>query len=270
MHAARLRVTATHPHTMKARFPLLLTVSAFFPAYLQAGVMITPSAGFNIGWDGNDGANFDPAAPTLGAIVPNNLALASNGSTAFTSSQLGVQLGIGYHLTANVNDGFYGNNRSWIAADADPNNPQAFAGVMLPSTFNLDRIAFGRDNGNLIADDCGGQCTDRSLGIYTLQFTADGGVNWTTIGMLNYASDDDGAVGGGFTSYYRHEYAISDDIGNPITANGVRILVPGFGISGAGTDIDEIEVYGRPVPEPTAGILVLAGFAGVLLRRRRS
>ncbi len=255
---------------MKAQVPLLLVVVSLVPASLPAAVNIMPSPGFTITFDGNDGLNFDAAAPPGGSIVPNNLALASNGATAFTSSQLGPQLGIGYHLTANINDGFYGNRNSWIAADADPNNPQAFAGVQLTGLVNLTSIAFGRDNGNNAADDCGGQCTDRSLGVYSLQFTADGGANWTTIGMLNYDGvGDDTALGGAFTSYFRHEFGVSFAGGAPIAANGVRILVPGFGLGPGGTDIDEIEVYGF-VPEPTAAVLALTGLALVLRRHRRS
>ena len=254
---------------MKARIPFLLALSTLVPAALHAAVSITPSAGFSITYDGNDGANFNAAAPPGGSIVPNNLALASNGATPFASSDLGAQLNIPFHRAVNINDGFYGNSNSWISSDSDP-GPQAFAGVRLTGLVNLTGIAFGRDNGNNATDACGGQCTDRSLGIYTLQFTNDAGATWNNIGMLNYDGvGDDGVLGGAFTSYFRHQFGVSATGGAPIVANGVRILVPVSGLGG-GTAIDEIELFGTPVPEPTGAALALLGLAGLALRRRRA
>ncbi len=261
---------------MNKSIPLFLALATVLPATSQAGVTLIPSPGFEIAWDGNDGALFDPNPPPGGAVVPSNLALVGNGGTSFSSSDLGPQLGVGFHIAANLNDGIYGNSNSWISGDADPGGAPAEAGVTLGGLVNLTSIAFGRDNGNGAFDNssagsdaCGGQCNDRSLGIYTLQFTADGGMNWTDIGMLNYASDDDLVPGGGFTSYFRHEYEVSLTGGAPIVANGVRIVVPQFGL-GVGTAIDEIEVYGTPVPEPTGAALLLLALAVPALRRRRS
>lgn len=246
----------------------LLAVSAALTTAASAGVVIVPASGFDITWNGNDGTHFDSTPPPGGAVVPNNFALASNGGMSFTSSDLGPQLSIPFHVAANLNDGFYGNANSWISADSDP-GPQAFGGVLLGSTINLTSVAWGRDNGNDGGDCCGGQLSDRTLGVYTLQFTADNGQNWTTIGTLDYQSNDDTVLGGGFTSHFRHEYGVSLAGGAPIAADGVRILVPAAGL-GAGTAIDEIEIYGTQIPEPSSLLLALVGLCGFLVRRRRA
>ncbi|MHC5112455.1 MAG: lamin tail domain-containing protein, partial [Planctomycetota bacterium] len=226
-----------------------------------AGVLaIDQEPGFTIHWNGNDGDNFDPTSPPGGAIVPDNAALATNGAVSFSSSDLGPELGIGFHVVANLNDGFYGNSNSWIGGDANPFAPVAFAGVAFNNSVPIKRIAWGRDNGNGQFDDsesgtdaCGGQCDDRSTGTYRLQYTTvaspdegtadtgDAATGWATIGSLGYNSSQDTMPGGGFTSYLRHEYDVRLDAG-PINATGIRIVVPSTGLGG-GTGIDEIEVY---------------------------
>ena len=54
-----------------------------------------------------------------------------------------------------------------------------------------------------------------------------------------------------------------------VLATGFRLVVPGTGL-GAGTAIDEIELYGTVVPEPGTGIGILAGLGMLILRRRRN
>ena len=220
---------------------------------------IDPAVGFDIEWTGTDGEFFDPSSPPTGARVPDNLALAANGAVPFTSSDLGPQLNLPYHRVVNVNDGFYGNAHSWIGG-ASPS--PAFAGVRFGGTIPVQRIAFGRDNGNGQFDDsapgtdcCGGQLDDRWQGTYTLQFTTvpDPDRNtpandWTTIGTLNYISSQDIQPGAGFTGYLRHEYNLSQD-GGAIDATGIRIVVPATGLGG-GTAIDEIEIYADEFTPP--------------------
>lgn len=250
---------------------LLLTAS--LP--LSAAVVITPSAGFSLTWDGNEGDHFNAAES---APVPANLATGGS-ATPFTSSDLGPQLNIPFHRAVNLNDGLYSNGNSWIGGDDFPGAP--YAGISLGGSFLLNGFAFGRDNGNASEVVPGGQLTDRSLGNYTIQITqvanpgsgtADTGdvlTGWQTLGTLNYAAADDEALGGAFTPWFRHEYAISSG-GSAILATGLRILVPGTGLGGQGTAIDEIEIFGAAVPEPsTTGLTALTALGALTLRRRR-
>ncbi len=165
---------------------------------------------------------------------------------------MGPQLGIAFHVKENLNDGFYGNSNSWIGGDDNPFAPDAFAGISLSEPVQITSVAWGRDNGNNLADACGGQCTDRSTGRYTLQFTrvpdpdeqteatGDPTTGWQTIGDITYM-----AAGDDFAPYLRHEYGLSQD-GQGILATGIRLLVPSNGLAG-GTAIDEIEVYGTTI-----------------------
>jgi len=155
--------------------------------------------------------------------------------------------------------------------------------VLLPGVSLVSSIAFGRDNGNGNWDDtlsppgndaCLGQCDDRwstggaglgaSPGTYDLQFTADGGGSWASIGMLTYDGvGGDIAPGGAFTPWLRHEYGISQG-GGPVLANGIRLVLPG---AADWVAIDEIEVY--LVPEPSGVTLLGLGLLAIFLRRRR-
>src|SRR5690349_19044297 len=53
-----------------------------------------------------------------GTFAPDNLAAASGGAIPLGSSSLGPQIGVPFHVIANVNDGLYGNGNSWIGGDA--------------------------------------------------------------------------------------------------------------------------------------------------------
>ena len=231
---------------------------------------IVSAAGFNIAYDGNNGDHFDVAGPPDGAKAPDNAALAANGATAFSGSDLGPELGIDFHVAGNLNDGFYGNSNSWIGGEFQE---AQYGGVAFSGPIDVARVAWGRDNGNEVTDACGGQCTDRSLGTYELQFTqvaspdattpdtGDATTGWQSIGEITLKFDN-----ADFNTYLRHEFDVSADQGS-LTATGVRLLVPATGLGG-GTAIDEIEVY--VVPEPST--LSMLGLAVVLiscLRRKR-
>ncbi len=224
---------------------VVLTAGLAPTASAQMPLTIDAEPGFVVSWNGNDGDQFDPGAPPGGARVPDNLGLSSNGAVAFTSGDLGPELGIGFHVAANLNDGFYGNFNAWMGASAA--TPPFFVALDLGALREFRAVAWGRDNGNDVGDACGGQCTDRSLGQYTLQFMQ--GSTWVTVATFDYVSSEDDAAGGGFTSYLRHEYRVTTGSGDPILARFVRLLVPASGI-GAGTAIDELEVHVDPISPP--------------------
>jgi hypothetical protein len=201
---------------------------------------IAPAAGYAIAWDGNDGHYNNPAVV---APPPANRALASAGTTPFTSTDLGPAIGVPFHVAANLNDGLYGNANSWI-----PNfvggDPAPFAGLNFNGTVAITNLAWSRDNGNVAADCCGGTATDRALGTYTIQFTSvaspdsstaetgDAATGWEDLGMINYRR----AEAPDFNPHLRHRFDVSAS-GAPIEATGLRIKVPD-----ANSDIDEIEV----------------------------
>lgn len=205
------------------------------PAPLPA-LEVTPAVGYAIGWDGNDG-HFNN--PSLVAPPPANRALATSGTTAFGSSQLDF----GVHFITNVIDGRYGNANSWIPNFTLP-DPAPFIGLNFNGTVSITNLAWSRDNGNTVADCCGGTATDRVIGVYTLQFTAvaspdgstpetgDASTGWENLGTVTYRRADAPA----FNPHLRHRFDVSAG-GSPVEATGIRIKVPD-----TNTDIDEIEV----------------------------
>ena len=219
-------------------------------------LIITPAGGYAITWDGNNGGF---SSPDVGAGPSNNVALAGNGTVAFSSSDLGPELGIPFHVAANLNDGLYGNINSWISGAA----PDPYAALRFTSLVDVSSIAWGRDNGLASGDSCGGTCGDRAVGVYTLQYTSiefpgqpdgttaetgDASTGWATIGTIEYLP---GAEDASFSSFLRHRFDLSEG-GNPISASGIRIKVSVGGIAG-GLDIDEIEVNPLPDPVPPLG-----------------
>ncbi len=222
-------------------------------------VEIDAATGFAVTWDGNDGDFFEPSES---GTVPDNLALATNGTTPFASGELGSQIGLAYHRTANINDGSYGNGKSWIGGSAD--NPP-FAGLDFGGLIEIDRVAWGRDNGRLTpsSEECGGTCPDRSLGNYVLQFTTvaapdtatpetgSAATGWQTVADINYAFEEDSTVGGGFSAFLRHEYVIKHD-GELLQATGLRLITP------SGAAVDELEVYGPEDPDVVFGAALTA------------
>ena len=202
----------------------LLLLTAFAA---PAQPVITNAPGYVITWDGNNGDN--PTSPN----VPTNIASATQGAVAYASGQLGPQIGAAFHYVTNLNDGFYGNTKSWIGGTNDPT--PWFAGIQLSNAGALTGIAWGRDNT--------GASQDRCLGTYTLQIATNASFTtnaaaWTTVGTITYNNSV-----AGFSPWLRHRYQVATTAGGQIVATGVRLLVPDSGLA-TGTDIDELELLG--------------------------
>jgi hypothetical protein len=214
---------------------------------------ITSAPGYAITWTGNNGDYSNPAAP---APAPENLALASNGTTAFGSSEFGH----GVHFAANVIDGLYGNGHSWISDFTKPDTAP-FVGLSFGKVVGLRTIAWGRDNGDNTEGPANPN-TDRALGTYTLQYTRvatpaaataetdDAATGWVTLGSLEYKA----AFATLFNPHLRHRFNVSA-AGAPIAATGVRIKV-----SDGNLAIDEIEV--NSVVTPDQNILLVTPVEG--------
>lgn len=222
---------------------------------LSTYIQIQPAAGFQIEWDGNDGKFSTPASP---APVTKNRALASNGTTAFASSEYGQ----GVHYATNVIDGLYGNKHSWLSDFSKPGSP-TFIGLNFGGAIDIRSVAWSRDNGDDTERTPAGPFTDRALGTYTLQITTaqnpgattpdtgDPKTGWATVGALTYRAE--GSV---FVPYLRHRYDLTQTNGSPISATGLRIIV-----SDANVCIDEIEVNNNlAIERGLVGITPEAGY----------
>ncbi len=173
----------------------------------------------------------------VGGAPPMNLAR-QPGAAPFVIDSLA---GFAIHDYLHLNDGVYGNNNSWIGNSGSP----GYAGIRLAGQFTINSIAFGRDNTATF--------NDRTLGLYTLQYTrvaspgtgttvtGNPDTGWATIGTLNYQSAGSGLFA---SPSRRHRFTFT-----PVEATGIRLVVPGTGIGAGGTCIDELEVN----PPDTSG-----------------
>jgi hypothetical protein len=175
----------------------------------------------------------------FGGTPPMNLARQPGAAPFVIDSLAGYPI----HDYLHLDDGVYGNGNSWIGNSGNP----GYAGIRFGGLFTISSFAFGRDNL--------GVYSDRTLGLYTLQytrvatpgvattFTGNPATGWATIGTLNYQ----GAGSGLFANpSRRHRYSF-----DPVQSTGIRLLVPSTGI-GSGICIDELEVN----PPDTSGDIV--------------
>lgn len=176
-------------------------------------------------------------------LVLTNLSLTYEGGAADAARNLAAgktafakdEIGLAPHAISQINDGLYGNSKSWIGGTGD-----TFIGIALGQSRVIDRIAFGRDNANSAA-----QFTyrDRTSGTYILQYTtvtaptaATPDASWTTLGSAQFGSGGEP----NFTNpALRHEFVFAG-----VAATGIRIKVlPTFPNFNGLIAIDELEIY---------------------------
>jgi hypothetical protein len=115
-----------------------------------------------------DGLQSQPCIDELEIYGPKdnqNLALADNGAKAAASSCLA---GYAIHQIAHLNDGLYGNSRSWIAAGIR----NEWAQIELPKMAPIARVVFSRDRE--------GRYRDRMPARIEIHVSRDGS-NWQTV-----------------------------------------------------------------------------------------
>ena len=196
---------------------------------------ITPSAGYRMIWDGNDGDYSNSTSP---ALAPSNDALASRGAEVFASSNT--------NAASKLNDGQYGTGSGWSPANTDINS---FILIRFPQIIPVNSLAWGRDNGDSSDTACGGTCTDRALGTYTVQYTLAADPlkvttlstnptnDWATVANVRYLGTQNG-----FSAHLRHRFDLRNTNGSPILATGIRLR------ASATNSFDEIEINPPAVP----------------------
>lgn len=171
----------------------------------------------------HDSTSTEPCIDELEVYGPGsdkNLALAASGAKASASSCLP---GHASHKIEHLNDGHYGNARSWIPAEK-----AAWAQIELAKVAEVDRVVFSRDRQ--------GRYADRLPTMMDVEASLDG-KQWRTVKRLK-------AIGPVTTEYHilLPNKAIEIDI-PPSEARFVRIAIRRT--SGGAACIDELEAYGE-------------------------
>ena len=214
-------VSNTVTFTMKASYP---NPSRIYPTLAALGLLRTLALVVLVAIVGSARAGVVITGGGLALVEEGGAIRAENVAAGKTPFASGV-IPVAPHTIAGLNDQTFGNSSSWIGNYGGG----GFAGINLGATpVTLHSIAFGRDNTGVF--------TDRSLGIYTLQYTTvpnpDAATTaWTTIGTIDYQS----AGGTNFTfPAGRHRFIFT-----PVSATGIRLVLSGDDIG-----IDELELYG--------------------------
>jgi hypothetical protein len=185
---------------------LAVEVHQVTPATTSSGIVLT-GGGLTLVEEG-----------PMGGTVPTNLAR-QPGVVPFVIDSLA---GYPIHDYLHLNDGVYGNGNSWIGNSGSP----GYAGLRFGGQFSISSIAFGRDSTATY--------NDRTLGLYTLQYTRvvlpgtgttvtqNPDTGWANIGTLNYQSAGTGLFA---NPSRRHRFTFT-----PVDATGIRLVVPGTGI----------------------------------------
>ncbi|MBI4584313.1 MAG: hypothetical protein HY717_09860 [Planctomycetes bacterium] len=198
--------------------------------YEEAGEVVEPPPGLKTL------ALLEVGGPFSTPALPFDVPLFANGNLALAADAVAFgtpTLDLPQHSIPHLNDGFYGNDNSWLGAEAGPVSGKIYAGIYFTGGPRaVGEIALGRDNlGNLF---------DRAGGLHIVEYAAEefdhasdqavAAVNWKPLGAAK-----DHLSGNDFPNL-RRRYGF-----NQVQARAIRVVTQLQNV------FDEIELYaGKP------------------------